>query len=242
LQPKLFSRIFAVKILTNYTMSGFFKSSIGRKVAMALSAFFLMFFLLQHLSINILSVLSPDTFNEVSHFMGTNPLVQFVLQPVLIFAVVFHFVMGFVLELRNSRARKVAYAKNNGAANSSWMSRNMIWSGITILAFIGLHFIDFWFPEINTKFIQGDWSGLHDGEFRYFHELQEKFLNPARVIGYVVAFVFLGLHLAHGFTSAFQSVGGTAGRKKTLQNIGKAYAIIIPAGFIFIAIYHHLNH
>jgi succinate dehydrogenase / fumarate reductase cytochrome b subunit len=75
-------------------MSGFFKSSIGRKVAMALSAFFLMFFLLQHLAINILSVFSPETFNEVSHFMGTNPLVQFALQPILIFAVVFHFVMG----------------------------------------------------------------------------------------------------------------------------------------------------
>jgi succinate dehydrogenase / fumarate reductase cytochrome b subunit len=54
--------------------------------------------------------------------------------------------------------------------------------------------------------------------------------------------VLLGLHLAHGFTSAFQSMGGTAGRKKTLQNIGKAYAIIIPAGFIFIALYHYLNH
>lgn len=50
-------------------MGGFFKSSIGRKVAMALSAFFLMFFLLQHLAINILSVISPETFNEVSHFM-----------------------------------------------------------------------------------------------------------------------------------------------------------------------------
>jgi succinate dehydrogenase / fumarate reductase cytochrome b subunit len=75
----------------------FFKSSIGRKVAMALSALFLMFFLLQHLAINILSVVNPDLFNEVSHFMGTNPVVQFALQPVLIFAVVFHFVMGFIL-------------------------------------------------------------------------------------------------------------------------------------------------
>ena len=61
-------------------MSGFFKSSIGRKVAMALSAFFLMFFLLQHLAINILSVFSPENFNEVSHFMGSNPVVQFALQ------------------------------------------------------------------------------------------------------------------------------------------------------------------
>jgi succinate dehydrogenase / fumarate reductase cytochrome b subunit len=203
-----------------------------------------MFFLLQHLSINILSVLNPELFNEVSHFMGTNPLVQFALQPVLIFAVVFHFVMGFVLELRNRKAKGVAYAVNNGAANSSWMSRNMIWSGLTILAFIGLHFVDFWFPEINTKFIQGDWSGTLEGieGFRYHEELVHKFAHPARVIAYVVSFTFLGLHLAHGFTSAFQSMGGTAGRKKTLQTIGKAYSIIIPAGFIFIALYHHFNH
>jgi succinate dehydrogenase / fumarate reductase cytochrome b subunit len=200
--------------------------------------------LLQHLSINVLSVFSPEIFNEVSHFMGTNPLVQFVLQPVLIFAVVFHFIMGFILELRNKKANGKSYAKNNGAANSTWMSRNMIWSGVTILAFIALHFIDFWFPEINTKFIQGDWTGVIEGQegFRYHEELVHKFTNPVRVGAYIFAFVFLGLHLAHGFTSAFQSMGGNAGRKKIFQNIGKAYSIIIPLGFIFIALYHHLNH
>ena len=223
-------------------MSGFFKSSIGRKVAMALSAFFLMVFLLQHFAINILSVFSADLFNEVSHFMGTNWLVQYALQPVLIFGVIFHFVMGFVLELKNKSARQVSYAKNHGAANSTWMSRNMIWSGVAILAFIILHFIDFWFPEINTKFIEGDWSGMHNGEFRYFEELQHKFHSHVRTIAYVIAFIFLALHLLHGFTSAFQSVGSTAGRKKTLQNIGKAYSILIPLGFIFIALYHHLKH
>ncbi|MCL6293768.1 succinate dehydrogenase cytochrome b subunit [Jejuia spongiicola] len=225
-------------------MSGFFKSSIGRKVAMALSAFFLMFFLLQHFAINILSVFSTDAFNEVSHFMGTNPLIQYALQPVLIFGVVFHFVMGFVLELKNKKAQGMSYAKNNGAANSSWMSRNMIWSGVAILAFIILHFIDFWFPEINTKFIQGDWSGTMEGVegFRYHEELTHKFHSHIRTIAYVVAFIFLMLHLLHGFTSAFQSMGSTAGRKKTLQNIGKAYSIIIPLGFIFIALYHHLKY
>jgi len=208
---------------------------------MALSAFFLMIFLLQHLTINMMSVFSADLFNEVSHFMGTNPVVQFALQPVLIFGVVFHFVMGFILEIQNNKARNVSYAKNNGGANSTWMSRNMIWSGVAILAFIVLHFIDFWFPEINTKFIQGDWSGLHDGQLRYYHELQEKFVNPARVAAYCVAFVFLGLHLAHGFTSAFQSVGAASLRKK-LGTLGKAYAILVPLGFIIIALYHHLNH
>jgi succinate dehydrogenase / fumarate reductase cytochrome b subunit len=225
-------------------MSGFFKSSIGRKVAMALSAFFLMFFLLQHFAINILSVFSADLFNDVSHFMGTNWLIQFVMQPILIFGVVFHFVMGFVLEIRNRKALGVSYAKNNGAANSTWVSRNMIWSGLAILAFIVLHFIDFWFPEINTKFIQGDWSGLHEGVdgLRYFDELQHKFESHIRTIAYVIAFIFLMLHLLHGFASAFQSMGATAGRQKRLQNIGKAYAIIIPLGFIFIALFHHLKH
>lgn len=223
-------------------MSGFFKSSIGRKVAMAASAFFLMFFLLQHFAINILSVFSPDTFNEISHFMGTNPAVQFALQPILIFAVVFHFVMGFILELKNRKALGVKYVKNNGAANSSWMSRNMIWSGFAILAFLILHFIDFWIPEINTKYILGDLSGLHNGEFRYYEELHHKFENPIRVAAYVIAFVLLGLHLLHGFTSAFQSMGATVGRKKVMKQIGTAYSIIVPLGFIFIALYHHLNH
>lgn len=225
-------------------MGRFFKSSIGRKVAMALSAFFLMFFLLQHLAINSLSVFSPEMFNEVSHFMGTNLLVQFALQPVLIFAVVFHFVMGFILELKNRKAVGVSYVKNNGNANSTWVSRNMIYSGLVILAFFVLHFIDFWIPELNVKYIQGDMSGLLEGtqDFRYFEELQHKFVSPLRVGAYVVSFVLLGLHLAHGFTSAFQSVGSTAGRKKTLQNIGKAYSIIIPLGFIFVALYHHFNH
>jgi succinate dehydrogenase / fumarate reductase cytochrome b subunit len=219
-------------------MSGFFKSSIGRKVAMALSAFFLMFFLIMHLSVNLVSLFSEDAFNTVSHFMGTNPLIQFAMQPVLIFGVVFHFVMGFILELRNRKAIGVSYAKNNGAANSTWMSRNMIYSGLAILAFIVLHFIDFWLPEINHKYIEV----LPEDPTRYFGELQHKFVPIWRVAAYVVAFVFLGLHLAHGFTSAFQSMGATAGRKKLLQNFGKAYSIIIPLGFIIIALYHHFNH
>jgi len=219
-------------------MSGFFKSSIGRKVAMALSAFFLMFFLIMHLSVNLISVFSEDAFNSASHFMGTNSLVQFALQPVLIFGVIFHFVMGFVLELKNRKAVGVSYVKNNGAANSTWMSRNMIYSGIVILAFIVLHFIDFWLPEINHKYIEV----LPEDPMRYFGELEHKFHSHVRTIAYVIAFIFLMLHLLHGFTSAFQSMGATPGRKKTLQNIGKAYSIIIPFGFIIIALYHHLKH
>lgn len=225
-------------------MSGFLSSSIAKKVAMSLSALFLISFLLIHLSINLVSVCSPDLFNELSHFMGTNPLIQFGMQPVLIFGVVFHFVMGFVLEIRNKKARNVKYAKFNGAASSTWMSRNMVLSGGVILAFIVLHFIDFWIPEINTKYILGDMSGVLPGEegYRYFTELQHKFVSPLRVGAYVVSFVLLAFHLLHGFQSAFQSIGFNNKYSGFIKGLGKWYSILIPAGFIFVALFHHFNH
>ena len=219
-------------------MSGLIQSSIARKVAMALSGLFLVFFLLQHFSINLLSVFSKDAFNLASHFMGTNPLVQFALQPVLIFGVVFHFIMGFILEIKNRGARAVKYASYNGGANASWMSRNMIFSGIAVLAFLALHFYDFWFPEIMHKYVHF----LPEDPNRYFGELQHKFVSLPRTIFYCVAFVFLALHLLHGFASSFQSVGVNNKYSANIQKFAKAFAVVIPAGFIFIALFHHFSH
>ena len=228
-------------------MSGFFKSSVGRKVAMALSAFFLMIFLVMHVSINFTSVFSEELFNQLSHFMGTNPLIQGVMQPILIFGVVFHFVMGFILEAKNRSSRGVSYAKNNAAASSSWVSRNMLLSGVVILAFLGLHFYDFWIHEITVKYVEGDMSGLVDPNnvdsgFRYYEELREKFVSPVRVAIYCVSFILLALHLLHGFSSAFQSVGANNKYTNALKGFGKIYAIGIPALFVFIAVFHHFTH
>lgn len=225
-------------------MSGILNSSVGRKFAMAISAFFLMIFLLIHLTINLTSVFSEDVFNSASHFMGTNWLIQFLMQPILIFAVIYHFVMGFILEIKNNRARDVKYAQNKGNANSTWVSRNMILSGLVILVFLGLHFYDFWLPEVTVKYVYGDLSGLmEDGNgLRYFYELQHKFLSPVRVGFYCLAFVFLAMHLYHGFNSAFQSIGANNKYTKWLKGFGKAFAVVIPLGFIIIALYHHINH
>ena len=110
-------------------MKNFLLTSIGKKVAMALSAIFLMIFLLQHFIINITSVFSEEIFNFLSHFMGNNPIVQFILQPILIFGVIFHFVMGFYLEIINRKSRGANYSRYAGGDNAPWISRNMIFSG-----------------------------------------------------------------------------------------------------------------
>ena len=212
-----------------------FLSSIGRKVIMALSGFFLMLFLLQHLIINLLSIISSDLFNSVSHFMGTKFFIQFFLQPILLTGFLVHLFMGIYLEVKNNLTRPTSYYVNNASANSSWISRNMIITGIMILLFLGLHFYDFWIPEIKYKYI----SFTEPDQNRYYVELQHKFHDVWRVILYCISFVFLSLHLLHGFQSSFQTAG-LKNRKyaSTIKKFGDIYAITVPLGFVIIALYH----
>jgi succinate dehydrogenase / fumarate reductase cytochrome b subunit len=217
--------------------SSILKSSIAKKVAMALSGLFLITFLSLHFFVNLVSVFSAENYNAMSHFMGYNPVIQFVMQPVLIAGVIFHFVMGFVLELKNRSARPVSYVKYNGAANASWASRNMIISGLVVLAFLGLHMYDFWFAEMVYKYV--DVNAIE--ETRYFPELVHKFESPVRTGLYCVAFILLALHLWHGFNSSFQSVGFNNKYSKSLHKLGYGFAIVVPFGFLFIALFHHFN-
>ena len=213
-------------------------SSIARKFLMAISGLFLMVFLLQHLIINFLSVISGDLFNQASHFMGTNPLVQFVLQPLLLFGVLFHLIMGIYLDLMNKKARNNKYIANNNSDDATWMSKNMIITGLMVMSFMVLHFWDFWIPEIKDKFIDGVW----DDPSKYFPHLEHKFDDLWRVIVYCVSFVFLSLHLLHGFQSAFQSAGFRHNKyTPTIKKIGNIYAILIPLGFIYIALFHYFS-
>ena len=217
--------------------SNILKSSIAKKVAMALSGLFLITFLTLHFAINFTSVFSADAFNVASHFMGYNPIIQFVMQPVLVAGVIFHFVMGMVLELKNRSSRPIAYAKYNGAANASWASRNMIVSGLVVLAFIGLHFYDFWIHEIVYKYV--DVNSIEPT--RYYEELNHKFASPIRTGLYSLAFVLLSVHLWHGFNSSFQSVGFNNKYSKSLHKLGYSFAIVVPFGFIVVALFHHFN-
>jgi succinate dehydrogenase / fumarate reductase cytochrome b subunit len=218
-------------------MSGIAKSSIARKVVMALSGIFLVLFLALHVTINLSSVISPDTFNTWSHFMGYNPIVQYLMQPILIAGVVVHFVMGIALEFQNNRARAVNYVKYKGSANAPWVSRNMIITGLVVLAFLGLHFYDFWVHEMTYKYIEAS----PEDPTRYYSETVEKFAPMWRTVIYVGSFVLLALHLWHGFASSFQSMGVNNKYSPAIRNFTRMYAIVVPLLFVFIALYHHFN-
>lgn len=216
-------------------------SSLLKKFLMALSALFLLVFLTQHLLINITSLFNDQgkTFNTLSHFMGYNPIVQYALQPILMGGVIFHFIMGFVLEYQNTKARgDKKYVMQSQSNKSSWSSRNMIFSGLVILSFLVLHLIDFWVYEMNYKYIEN----LAVDKERYFGHLQHQFSgNLLRVGFYVISFIFLGLHLSHGFSSAFQSIGLRNKYYGAIVTAGNVYSVIIPFAYIFIAVFHYFS-
>jgi len=145
--------------------------------------------------------------------------------------------MGIALEIQNNRARSVKYAKYKGSANASWVSRNMIITGLVVLAFLGLHMYDFWIHEMAYKYIEAN----PENPTRYYAETVAKFEPLLRTVIYIVSFGLLALHLLHGFASSFQSMGVNNKYTPAITTFTKIYAIGIPLGFAFIAIYHHLN-
>ena len=211
--------------------SDFRTSSIGRKFIMGLTGLFLVTFIAVHLLINAFSLISADLFNAGSEFMATNPLIQ-IMQYVLAAGFIIHIFMGITLELRNRAARPIKYASDNPSANSSWASRNMIYTGLLIFAFLILHMKDFF---VKIKFEHGTYGTDYD-------LLQAVFSNPLYVGIYVASFILLGIHLYHGMQSGFQTIGVNHPKYSPLiKTIGLVFCIVVAVGFSTIALFHFFN-
>ena len=208
-------------------------SSIVRKFIMALSGLFLIIFLITHLVINSLTLASSkDLFNEAAHFMATNPII-YAMQYVLALGFIIHIGMGIKLTIQNKRARSQEYVYNKMSKNTDLSSRSMIVSGGLVIVFLALHLRDYFYQ---MKFV-----GLPEGTTDY-DLVVNLFTNPYYTAVYVIAFIVLGIHLNHGFKSAFQSMG--ANHKKynpLIKIVSTAYSIVIALGFSTIAIFHFIN-
>jgi len=207
-------------------------SSIARKIWMSLTGLFLITFLIVHLAVNLLTLSSdPELFNEASHFMATNILIQ-VMQYVLALGFIIHIASGIRIELQNRAARPEKYAFNRPGENSDWNSRNMIMTGVLVMIFLVLHLRDYFWE---LKF--GDMGG-YANDYELVVNLFDAWYYT---LIYVIAFIMLAFHLNHGFQSAFQSIGVNHPKYTPwIKLLGKLYSYIVPGGFALIAIYHFL--
>lgn len=223
----------------------YFTSAIGKKLVMAFTGIFLIAFLIVHCIIN-LCIFVPDngaTFNEFSHFMGTNWIVH-ILEVGLFVGLILHIVQGILLTIQNRSKRPIKYAVSKKNQVSKWYSRSMGILGILILLFLVIHLSDFW---VHTRFA-GIFGGVdavnYEGKMmdNLYARMLVVFTNPLIVVIYVLGVIALGYHLAHGFQSAFRTLGMTSGRYiKIVRGIGFAFAIIVPIVFALMPIAMYLG-
>ncbi|WP_299581653.1 succinate dehydrogenase cytochrome b subunit [uncultured Sunxiuqinia sp.] len=226
-------------------MSNFLTTSIGRKFLMSITGLFLMMFIIVHLGINMLLIFddSGDLFNQGAHFMATNPAIK-IMEPVLALGFLVHIIWSLVVTIQNMKARPIGYKQLNNSKSSTWASRNMFILGSLIFVFLVMHIIQF-FWKIK---ITGDPLLAHvmvgGEEMENTYALVAGLFKESLIYSliYVVGGVLLGLHLAHGFWSAFQTIGfANTIWLKRLQFVGTIFAIIIAIGFSVIPLYFQIK-
>jgi len=214
-----------------------FTSSIGQKITMALTGIFLILFLIVHVGLNacIWANDGGKMFNEAAHFMG-GYWVPRLLEIGLFAGIILHIVQGLMLEFENRARRGSAYAIDYGNRGSKWYSRSMGLLGTIILLFLVVHIGDFWLPNrSHQKFLLGE-------EINLYEKMQVTFQQTWVVVVYIVGCISLAYHLAHGFYSAFKTLGVYNKRYlAAIQWCGYAFSIIVPLAFALMPLSFYLG-
>jgi len=211
-------------------------TTVGSKFLVALTGLLLVGFLIAHLAGNLLILLGGDKFNAYGHALISNPLV-IPAELGLMALLLLHLFKAIAHVVRGRNARPEAYTKKTwagGPSRKSVGSTTMALSGIFLLVFLIVHIATFKF---------GPYYASAEAGVRDLHRLVvEVFKNPLYAAGYVVAMGIIGMHLRHGISSAFQSLGWmTSGAWTTrLLAVGLTLAVVIAGGFAMIPVWVYL--
>ena len=215
------------------------QSSITKKFIMAFAGIFLVLFLLVHLGINLfilpIHVNHQEIFGQAVKFMTSNPVVK-VFEVVLFSTFIIHMAYGVILQVQNWMARPRRY-KRGGWSQTSFFSKFMIHTGIIVLIFLVIHFINFYFVKLGWTAAPSGQAPVR-GDHDFYPMAVNLFSNTPYAILYIVLIILLGFHLSHAFQSAFQSLGLNHSKySPIIRWIGYLYSIIVPLGFICIPLY-----
>lgn len=213
--------------------SNWLHTSVGRKVIMAATGIFLMIFLVVHLAGNLLLLRADGgaAFNAYAEFMSTNPLIR--LLEILLFAgFVIHIYQGLYFIRQERKARPQPYTLNAAHTNTSIFARTMRLSAVVILVFLVVHLRHF--------FVEHRLLGTN---LTMYDSCRIAFENPYYSAFYVVSMLLLAFHLAHGFHSAFQTLGFIINPRidRVIRWGAAIFATAVPLGFAIIPIYFLLN-
>jgi succinate dehydrogenase / fumarate reductase cytochrome b subunit len=214
-----------------------FTSSIGKKLVMSFTGIFLILFLIIHAGLNacIWAGDNGEMFLKGAHFMGGN-WVPRILEIGLFAGLILHIIQGYMLTVQNKSKRSVGYAVDYGNKGSKWYSRSMGLLGTIILLFLVVHLSNFWLPNRSNQ------GWLLGEEINLYEKMKTEFSVLWVVIVYVLGCLSLGYHLAHGFQSAFRTIGVHNNRYiNMLKGLGYGFAIIVPLVFAMMPVSFYLG-
>ena len=207
---------------------GFWASTVGKKIVMAVTGAILFLFVIGHLLGNLQVFEGPAKLNAYGAFLHSIGEVLWPVRIILLLAVGLHIIATVQLALRKKRARPIGYSRKQAIA-SSYASRTMYWSGPIVLAFIIFHLLHLTAGYVHpgAAYIEGD----------VYHNVVSGFQVWWVSLSYVVAICLLGLHLRHGLWSMFQTVGiHQPQHTARLQKAAMVIALLIVLVYISIPI------
>jgi len=170
----------------------------------ALTGVILMLFVIGHLLGNLQIFLGPRWINDYAqHLRDLGPLLWLV-RFVLLFSVLLHIYFTILLAIENRRARPRAYVRKENV-KASFASRHMVVSGLVVLAFIVFHLLHFTGRRFNAHFpmLKNDPLNHYDVYSMMVYGFQNVYVSAF----YIIGLFLLTLHLTHGASSFFQSLG-----------------------------------
>ena len=213
--------------------AAYWNSSIGKKLVVAITGLAMVVFLAGHLTGNMLIYAGKEAFDEYAKFLheaGHGALI-WVARAGLLVVLVLH-VWATILLTRENKAARQAY-QYKATIQASKSSRIMIWSGLTVLAFIVFHILHFT-VRTNSHLAEIAKESPYEMVIAGF---SGGFLQALVVLFYVIAMSLLCSHISHGVASMFQTLGFRSKKAAGLiQLISLGYAAVIWVGFVSIPV------
>ena len=205
----------------------FWRSTIGKKIVMAVTGLIMVGFLIEHVSGNLLVFRSSDAFNHYAAFLKGLGGLLWIARAILLAAVALHVVAAVQLAQRARAARPVGYQQRDPQV-STFAARTLRWSGALILLFVALHLMHFTTGTIQpAPFSAEDVYANVVGGFRVW------WVSAF----YVIAMMALGLHIYHGAWGSFRTLGASRPKPNPLhRSVATVVAVFVWLGFTIIPI------
>jgi succinate dehydrogenase / fumarate reductase cytochrome b subunit len=219
-------------------IANIFTSSLGKKYLMAVTGLILFLFVVGHLVGNLQIFLGPEAINRYGHFLQSNPELIWPARLVLLAMVGLHVWSAAQLTRENRAARPVAYGSYQ-PVGSSYASRTMLMSGLIVLTFVVYHLLHYTLQVPAINLTGKNFADFSDLEKRHdiFKMMVTGFNNGWVSAFYILGMALLCLHLSHGISSMFQSLGWkTDPYRCLLDNLARAVALLIFLGYTSIPI------